>query len=160
MHTTSLDALNTKEALTETIEDALCTPLYCIAPSKMTLYKAKKPLTCPPGWETSFLSTTGEIIHLKKRTNRNKRDTSEDIEKITYLEEETARLTHRTDMLYHIIQQLRTLFWMASGVEPAVLGRRALNRQNIVAESRDSALLVWGCITVKGTSHGAHQDLL
>lgn len=102
---------------------------------------------------SGFTSTTGETIYIRGKdkgpsTNRVRRDTEEDIKKIMYLEEEAMRVGHMTDMLCHITQQLRTLFWMSSGTEPTILARKALQKSNIVAEARDRVLLVWGCNTV------------
>lgn len=152
VHTTSLGSLDAQTAQTEIVGDALCTPLYCIRPSTMVLYKKARDSPLLEGWEQSWISTTEETIHMKRRQSdpgrRKKRDSDTDIKKIMYLEEESLRFSHQTKMLCHIIKQLRTLFWLASGQEPTVLARDVLNRPNIVAEVKESLLLVWGCNTV------------
>lgn len=85
---------------------------------------------------------------MKRRQARKRRDTTEDIAKIMYLEEESMRLDHQTKMLCHIIKQLRTLFWLTSGPKPTIMARNLLGRNKIVAEMRENLLLVWGCNTV------------
>lgn len=117
IHTTSIATLDMKAASSKIETDALCTSDYCIVPSSMSLYKAERILPGIEGWYSGFVSTTGEVIYLKNnpkggssQQSRSRIDTPEDIKKIMYLEEESLRLGHKTDMLCHIIQQLKTLF--------------------------------------------------
>ena len=108
------------ESLIQKLWTMLYAPQYCIRPSTMTLYKMLREIPKIQGWEHGYVRIAGELIYIKKKESRVKRDTSEDIEKIMYLEEEALRLSHQTKMLCHIIKQLSTLFWLASGPEPTL----------------------------------------
>lgn len=150
LHSTSLTIINSWTTNTKIVTGGLCTPLYCINPSTMTLYKVAQNLPALPDWPTGYISVTGEHIYIKAlypntTSSRGKRDTAEDIEKIMYLEEETIRLGHKTSMLCNLIKQLKTLFWMSSGAGPSTLARELLNTTLITAETRGSHLLVWRC---------------
>ncbi|CAG5057119.1 unnamed protein product [Parnassius apollo] len=128
VHTSALHQLEERSQTSKLITDALCTSSYCIDPSSMTLYKVQETAIPGEGWDSGFISITGEMVRLRwipPKTNpkprRTQRDTSEDIQKIMYLEEETLRLSRDTRILCHIISQIKTLFWMSSSSAPTTL---------------------------------------